>query len=67
MMEVVLKFKLDFFLMLINKDVSCFYDLFDILDEIEVVKEDMWYFCFLLYFDCLIGIILIVKKLFNDL
>lgn len=41
MMEVVLKFKLDFFLMLINKDVSCFYDLFDILDEIEVVKEDM--------------------------
>lgn len=41
MMEVALKFKLDFFSMLINKDVSRFYDLFDILDEIEVVKEDM--------------------------
>ena len=63
MVESALKAKLDSFQTLTNKDLHRLYDLSDILDEIEAIKEDSRYSCLLSYFDSSSGVTPIVKKL----
>lgn len=46
----------------INKDYRKFFELSDILLEIEVVKDNVEYFILFVYFDIFLGILLIVNK-----
>ncbi|XP_056016957.1 uncharacterized protein LOC130053618 [Ostrea edulis] len=63
MIESALKTKLESFQTLTTKDPNRLYDLSDILDEIEAIKENSHYSCLLSYFDSSAGVTPIVKKL----
>lgn len=63
MVEAGLKHKLENFRPLTNKDNIRFYDLTDILSEIEAVKEDPRYASLLSYYDSSAGVLPIASKL----
>lgn len=64
MIEVVLKNKFLVFLRFSIKDNKWLYDFVDIVLEIEVVKEILYFFLFFVYFDLLSGVNFIVLKFF---
>lgn len=64
MIEVVLKNKFLVFLRFSIKDNKWLYDFVDIVLEIEVVKEILYFFSFFVYFDLLSGVNFIVLKFF---
>lgn len=64
MIEVVLKNKFVVFLRFSIKDNKWLYDFVDIVLEIEVVKEILYFFLFFVYFDLLSGVNFIVLKFF---
>lgn len=43
MVEVIIKKKLDSFLKFLSKEMNRFYDLLDILLELEFIKFDVYY------------------------
>lgn len=43
MVEVIIKKKLDNFLKFLSKEMNRFYDLLDILLELEFIKFDVYY------------------------
>jgi len=63
MIEAAVKAKLANFPKLTNKDCKKLYELYDILSEIEAIKENPKYFALLAYYDSSSGVLPIVHKL----
>lgn len=67
MVELVLKSRLLKFLKFVDSDVKKFYEFFDLLLEIMCLKRNLKYCDFFSYYDILVGVKLIVIKLFSNL
>lgn len=67
MVELVLKNRLLKFLKFVDSDVKKFYEFFDLLLEIMCLKRNLKYCDFFGYCDILVGVKLIVIKLFSNL
>lgn len=67
MVEVFIKYKFNLFLRFGNKENKKLYELVDIMIEIELLMENLYYFILLLYFNFFLGVFFIIYKFFFNL